>query len=123
MISRFGCIEESGLPRKLIASRRCFFLLSVSLYDVVDIEEAVLLVLVLLLFTHCLPPMGLHQRQKNQGEEEGQVRVVRGEPSLCIVPRLGKLDKQASWASSLGLFRLTSKKLRGSKTSHIFYCL
>ena len=40
---------------------------------------------------HCLPPMGLCQRQKNQGEEEEQERV-RGEPSLVIVPNLGNLD-------------------------------
>ena len=40
---------------------------------------------------HCLPPMGLCQRQKNQGEEEEQERV-RGEPSLVIVPDLGNLD-------------------------------
>ena len=40
---------------------------------------------------HCLPPTGLCQRQKNQGEEEEQERV-RGEPSLVIVPNLGNLD-------------------------------
>ena len=40
---------------------------------------------------HCLSPMGLCQRQKNEGEEEKQERV-RGEPSLVIVPNLGNLD-------------------------------
>ena len=40
---------------------------------------------------HCLPPRGLCQRQKNQGEEVEQDNV-RGEPSLVIVPFKGNVD-------------------------------
>ena len=38
-----------------------------------------------------MPPRGLGQRQKNQGEEEEQ-ESVRGEPSFVIVPFKGNVD-------------------------------
>ena len=38
-----------------------------------------------------MPPRGLCQRQKNQGEEEEQ-ESVRGEPSFVIVPFKGNVD-------------------------------
>ena len=38
-----------------------------------------------------MPPRGLCQRQKNQGEEEEQ-DSVRGEPSFVIVPFIGNVD-------------------------------
>ena len=38
-----------------------------------------------------MPPRGLCQRQKNQGEEEEQ-DSVRGEPSFVIVPFKGNVD-------------------------------
>ena len=63
---------------------------------------------------HCLPPMGLCQRQKNQGEEEEQERV-RGEPSLVIVPNLGNLDTISIPLASFTLNRMRRWRRRGNE--------
>ena len=47
-----------------------------------------------------MPPRGLCQRQKNQGEEEEQ-ESVRGEPSLVIVPFKGNVDSISIPTTSL----------------------
>ena len=47
-----------------------------------------------------MPPRGLCQRQKNQGEEEEQ-ESVRGEPSFVIVPFKGNVDSISIPTTSL----------------------
>ena len=47
-----------------------------------------------------MPPRGLCQRQKNQGEEEEQ-DSVRGEPSFVIVPFKGNVESISIPTTSL----------------------